>query len=268
MSIAPAETPHVRGTMPLMAHLRELRTRLTRAVLSVAIGTAVAMVFYDEVLAVLTYPYEQIRPAIAAQGIESDLVITGIGGALQFQLKISLVAGLLVSSPAWLWQIWAFVLPALHRGERRHVIALTTAGAPLFLAGAALAYVILPTAMGVLIGFVPDGIGSLITGAEYFDFVIRMIVVFGLAAELPLAIILLHRIGALSARQLRRSRPWTFLAITVFSAVATPTTDPITMLFLAAPMVVLYGVAEIVVALSDRRASRRASQASSTGFEE
>ena len=108
----------------------------------------------------------------------------------------------------------------------------------------------------LLIGFVPDGWGSLLTGAEYLNFVVRMVLVFGFAAEIPLVVTVLNRIGAVSAAQLAQFRPWTIITIFVFAAVATPTTDPLTMLFLAAPMTILYFVAEILARINDRRRAR------------
>jgi sec-independent protein translocase protein TatC len=261
----PAPAPG--GQMPLMGHLRELRSRLTRAVLAIAIGTIVGFVFYEPILDFLTQPYDDMRPILTAQGIDTQLVITGIGGAFQFQLKISLVFGLLVSSPFWLWQIWAFVLPALHRHEKRWALLLAGTGAPLFVGGAALAYVVLPKAMEILIGFVPDGFGSLVTGAEYFDFIIKMLLVFGVAAEIPLVVVILNRIGAVSARQLANARPWTIIGIFIFAAVATPTTDPLTMLFLALPMTALYLLSEVIAKLTDRGRAR-AARAAGVGDDE
>jgi sec-independent protein translocase protein TatC len=249
------------GTMPLVEHLRELRSRLTRAVLAIVVGTVVGFVFYGPILDFLTQPYNEMRPILQGEGIESELVITGVGGAFQFQLKISLVFGLLASSPIWLWQIWAFVLPALHRHEKKWALLLAGTGAPLFVGGAALAYLVLPKAMQILIGFVPDGFGSLVTGAEYFDFIIKMLLVFGVAAEIPLVVVMLNRLGLVSARQLASARPWTIIGIFVFAAIATPTTDPLTMLFLAAPMTVLYLVSEVIAKITDRRRGRAAADA-------
>ncbi|GAA0211700.1 MULTISPECIES: twin-arginine translocase subunit TatC [unclassified Aeromicrobium] len=244
------------GTMPLVEHLRELRTRLTRAVLAILVFTILGFVFYGPILDFLTQPYNDMRPILQTQGIESELVITGVGGAFQFQLKISLVFGLLASSPLWLWQLWAFILPAMHRHEKKWAAILAGTGAPLFVGGAALAYVVLPKAMEILIGFVPDGFGSLVTGAEYFDFIIKMLLVFGVAAEIPLVVVMLNRLGIVSAKQLASARPWTIIGIFVFAAIATPTTDPLTMLFLAAPMTVLYLIAEIITKITDRRRGR------------
>lgn len=246
------------GTMPLVEHLRELRTRLTRAVLAILVFTILGFVFYGPILDFLTQPYNDMRPILQTQGIESELVITGVGGAFQFQLKISLVFGLLASSPLWLWQLWAFILPAMHRHEKKWAAILAGTGAPLFVGGAALAYVVLPKAMEILIGFVPDGFGSLVTGAEYFDFIIKMLLVFGVAAEIPLVVVMLNRLGIVSAKQLASARPWTIIGIFVFAAIATPTTDPLTMLFLAAPMTILYLIAEVITKITERRRGRAA----------
>jgi sec-independent protein translocase protein TatC len=255
-SLSGAPSGAAGGTMPLVEHLRELRSRLTRAVIAIAVFTILGLVFYAPILNFLTHPYNEMRPLLEREGIDTQLIITGVGGAFQYQLKISLVFGLLASSPFWLWQIWAFVLPALHRHEKRWALLLAGTGAPLFIGGAALAYVVLPKAMEILIGFVPDGFGSLVTGAEYFDFIVKMMLVFGVAAEIPLVVVLLNRLGLVSAKQLASARPWTIIGIFVFAAIATPTTDPLTMLFLAVPMTILYLISEVIAKLTDRRRGR------------
>lgn len=229
-----------------------------RALLAVLVATIISLVFYDEILDFLAAPYDQIRPQLEAHGIDTMLALTGVGGAFQFQLKIGLIGGIIGSSPIWLWQLWAFVLPAMHRNEKRWAILLTATGAPLFLAGVALAYTILPKAILLLIGFVPDGWDSIVTGKDYLDFVVRMMLVFGIAADIPLAVVVLNRIGVVSASQLARARAWTIVGIFVFAAVATPTTDPLTMLILAVPMVVLYLIAEVIAHVTDRRRAKRA----------
>lgn len=245
------------GTMPLVEHLRELRSRLVRGVLAILLATIVAFIFYEDILGWLAEPFESVRPALEARGIDTNLVITGVGGAFQFQLKISLIVGLLLASPFWLWQMWAFVLPALHRNEKRWALLLTGTGAPLFIGGAYLGYLVLPKAIELLIGFIPDGWESLLTGAEYLDFIVRMMLVFGVAAEIPLVVVLLNRLGIVSARQLAHARPWIIVAIFIFAAIATPTVDPLTMLFLAAPMTLLYLAAEVITRITDRRRRRR-----------
>jgi sec-independent protein translocase protein TatC len=164
-----------------------------------------------------------------------------------------------------LWQAWGFILPALHRNEKKWALLLTATGAPLFIAGTALAYVVLPKAINVLIGFVPEGVDSLVTGAEYFDFIVRMMLVFGVAAEIPLVVVLLNQLGVVSGKQLASARPWTIVGIFVFAAVATPSTDPLSMLFLAVPMTVLYVLSEVIAHVADRRRRAKNKPSASLG---
>lgn len=244
--------------MPLLDHLAELRARLVKALAAIAIGVVVAWYFYPEILDWLTAPYEQVRPALEAEGIDSELIVSGIGGAFQFQLKTSIIAGLVLSSPVWLWQLWAFVLPALHRHEKRAAVLLTATCLPLFLGGAWLGYWTFPKAIELLVGFAPEGWTNLLNGADYLSFATRMIVLFGVGAQIPVVVVMLNRINAVSAAQLVRARPWIIIGIFVFAAIATPTVDPVTFLFLAIPMSAMHLFAEAIARITDRRRGRAA----------
>ncbi|MBA4608975.1 twin-arginine translocase subunit TatC [Aeromicrobium sp. Marseille-Q0843] len=242
--------------MPLFDHLAELRSRLMKALAAVVVGVVIAWYFYPEILDWLTAPYEQVRPTLEDEGIDTELVISGIGGAFQFQLKTSVIAGLVLSSPVWLWQLWAFVLPALHRHEKRAALLLTATCLPLFLGGAWIGYWTFPKAIELLVGFAPEGWTNLLNGADYLSFATRMILLFGVGAQIPVVVVILNRIGAVSGEQLIRARPWIIVGIFVFAAIATPTVDPVTFLFLAIPMSVLYFVSEIIARVTDRRRGR------------
>lgn len=243
--------------MPLVGHLRELRQRLVKGVAAILVGTICAWFFYDQLLEFLIKPYRTgIADLLTQRGLDARIVISGVGGAFSFQLKVSLLAGILATSPLWIWQIWAFILPALHKHERRWSLLLTATGVPLFLGGVALGYVVMPKAISVLIGFIPNGFESFLTAADYLNFMLRTLLVFGVAAEIPLVVVMLNRLGLVSFRQLSVARPWTIVGIFIFAAVATPSTDPLTMLFLASPMTVLYFVAENIARLTDRRRKR------------
>lgn len=243
-----------------MAHLAELRSRIFKALLAIAVGVVVAWAYYPQILDWLTAPYEQVRPVLEAEGIDTQLVVSGIGGAFQFQLKTSVIAGLVLSSPFWLWQLWGFVLPALHRHEKRAVLLLTVTCVPLFLAGAWIGYWTFPKAIELLVGFAPEGWTNLLNGADYLSFATRMILLFGVGAQIPVVVVVLNRIGAVSGAQLVRARPWIIIGIFVFAAVATPTVDPVTFLFLAIPMSVLYLIAETIARLTDRKRRRLADE--------
>ena len=249
------------GVMPLMEHLRELRRRLLIAVVAILIGTIVGWITYPQVFEFVKQPYiDGIAPLLKRSGFDATLVLSGgIGSAFTFRLKVALVLGLLLSSPVWVWEAWAFVLPALHRNEKRWVYLLTAIGVPLFLGGVAVGYLVLPKGIHVLVSFAPESIQVLLNLGDYLSFMLRTVLVFGIAAQIPLVVVLLNRIGAVSARQLVAARPWTILGIFVFAAIATPSTDPLTMLFLAVPMTVLYLISEVIARLTDRRKGRATS---------
>ncbi|MDR7086924.1 sec-independent protein translocase protein TatC [Aeromicrobium panaciterrae] len=246
--------------MPLVEHLRELRRRLIIAVLAILIGTIVGWILYPSAFDFLKQPYvDGIAPLLERKGFDAKLVLSGgVGSAFSFRLKFALVIGLVISAPVWIGQIWAFVLPALHHNERRWAYLLTAIGAPLFAGGVVVGYLVLPKGIEVLIGFAPESIDLLLTLGDYLNFVVRTVLVFGIAAQIPLVVILLNRLGVVSGRQLASARPWTVIGIFVFAAVATPSTDPLTMLFLAVPMVLLYLVSEVIARVTDRRKAQTA----------
>jgi sec-independent protein translocase protein TatC len=248
------------GVMPLMDHLRELRRRLLIAVVAILIGTIVGWIAYPQVFEFVKQPYvDGIAPLLKRSGFDATLVLSGgIGSAFTFRLKVALVLGLLLSSPVWLWELWAFILPALHRNERRWAYLLTGTGVPLFLGGVTVGYLVLPKGIQVLVSFAPESIQVLLNLGDYLSFMLRTVLVFGIAAQIPLVVVLLNRIGAVSARQLAAARPWTILGIFVFAAIATPSTDPLTMLFLAVPMTVLYLFSELIARLTERRSAKAA----------
>ena len=186
------------------------------------------------------------------------LYFSGVLSPLTFVLKISLFAGLILASPVWSYQLWAFVAPGLYKNEKRYGLAFVASGVPLFLAGAWLCYWLMPKALSVLIGFTPARFSNGFQGPEYLDFFIRMILVFGLSFQLPLLLVMLNLLGVLSAHRMARMWRGIVFGIFVFAAVATPTTDMITMVLLALPMCALFVLALGVVFLNDRRRARRA----------
>lgn len=244
--------------MPLVGHLRELRRRLVIAVLAILAGTIVGWIIYPTVFDFIKQPYvDGIAPLLERKGFEATLVLSGgVGSAFSFQLKLSLFIGLIISSPIWIGQIWGFVLPALHRHERRWAHLLTATGAPLFAGGVLVGYLVLPKGIQVLIGFAPESVQVLLTLGDYLNFLVRTLLVFGIAAEIPLVVVMLNRLGLVSSRQLAKARPWTIIGIFIFAAIATPSTDPLTMLFLAIPMTILYALSELIAKLTDRRKAR------------
>ncbi|MFE9094674.1 twin-arginine translocase subunit TatC [Streptomyces sp. NPDC007264] len=251
------------GRMPLTEHLRELRNRLAKALLAITVVTVLAAFFYNDIVNVITKPvlnsvgcaktFEELARSSDDTEQCAQITINGLLAPFTLALKVSLTAGVVLASPVWLYQLWAFVAPGLHRHEKKYALAFVGTGVPLFLAGAYFAYRVLPTTARVLIGFTPNGVSNLLPLDDLLDLVTRMVIVFGLSFELPLLLVMLNLTGVISGRRMLGWWRAMILGITVFAAVATPSTDPLTMLALAAPIWVLYFGAVLFSLLNDRR---------------
>ena len=245
--------------MPLTDHLRELQRRLTRAVLAIIVASVVSAFFYDELFNLVTDPFNGIAEDYERRGYENlTLNFQGIGDPFSYALKICAMAGLIAASPVWMYQLWAFVAPGLHRREKRYSIAFVLVAVPLFLGGVVLAYLFLPKGFDLLIGFnpAPEKVANIIALDNYLSFVLRMFLVFGIAMVLPVFLVALNLAGIVSGRVLFRSWRPVIMGAFVFAAIATPSGDPYTMTALAVPMLVLYFVAATIAALTDRRRDR------------
>lgn len=242
--------------MALADHLRELRARMLRSVLVLVVGFVVALFFYDQLLDLIARPYFDAMDRLGRK-VNSELVFSGIGGPLMVQLKLCGVAAVVATSPYWLLQIWGFILPGLHPHEKRWTRVFAAIAGPLFILGVLVGYYVLPKGIEVLVGFTPLNATNLVEFSDFFSFIVRMLLVFGVAFEIPLFVVMLNLAGVVSGRALGRYRPWIVIGTMVFAAVATPSTDPFSMLMLAIPMLLLFAVAEIIARLVDRSRGRR-----------
>ncbi|MFI9258121.1 twin-arginine translocase subunit TatC [Streptomyces sp. ISID311] len=254
------------GRMPLVEHLRELRNRLAKGMLGIVVATVASAFFYEEIINFFTKPVLQsvgchaLFTDLAKQGDGSrcaSIVMMDLLGPFTLALKVSLVAGLIISAPVWLYQLWAFLAPGLHRHEKKYALSFVGVGFPLFVVGGYFAYRVLPTTAKVLLDFTPVGIGNLLPLDKLLDLIARMVVVFGLSFELPLLLAMLNFAGVISGRRMLGWWRGMVMGITVFAAIATPSTDPLTMLALAVPIVALYFGAVGVAMVNDARRSRR-----------
>jgi sec-independent protein translocase protein TatC len=243
------------GRMALADHLRELRARILRVSLFLVLGTTAAWFFYDQLFGLILAPYNDAR-AMLGTSVDTKPVITGAAAPLMLQLKISALAAVVLGSPYWLYEIWAFILPGLHPHEKKWTRLFAAIAGPLFVAGVAIGYYVLPKGLQVLLSFTPANVQNLLEFGEYFTFFTRMLLVFGIAFEIPLFVVLLNLAGVISGRTLGHYRPWIIIGVFVFAAVATPSTDPFSMLMLAVPMTVLFMVSEGIARVVDRRRGR------------
>jgi sec-independent protein translocase protein TatC len=246
------------GRMALSDHFRELRARLIRSALLLVVLFFVAIYFYDQLLLLVQHPYTHAQDQLRAKGIVTEQVVNDATGGLLLQMKLCGVVALIAASPYWLYQIWAFVLPGLHPNEKKYSRMFAAVAGPLFIGGVALGYYVLPKGLTVLISFTPKGVTNLVDFSKYFSFLMRMLLVFGIAMEIPLFVLLLNLAGVVSGAAIGRARPWIVIGTMVFAAVATPSTDPFSMLMLAIPMLILFLLSEIAARVLDRIRGRGA----------
>ncbi len=242
--------------MALSDHLRELRARLIKMFLVVLVGLIVALFFFDPIYELVYRPYQDAIEQLP-ENVRSQGTVGGAGGPLLLYLKLCGTVAVVATSPVWLYQVWAFILPGLHARERRWSRVFVAVAGPLFIAGVVVGYLTLPKGLEVLIGFTPDGLVNLVEFGDYLSFLTRTLLVFGVAFEIPVFIVLLYMVGVLKPSSLAAYRPWWTIAIFIFAAVATPSTDPFTMTFLAIPMLGLFVGSEVFVRVLDRRRQRR-----------
>jgi sec-independent protein translocase protein TatC len=247
--------------MSLMEHIRELRNRLLKALLGLALGMVVGWIFFKPIWHFIEDPFCRIdiQGKVGCGPGGHALIVTGVFDAFFLHLKIAFVAGLLLSSPIWLYQLWAFIAPGLYARERRWTYAFVGSAVPLFALGGLFAYLAMSRGLGFLLGLVPGGVRPLITTDTYLGYAMAMLLIFGIAFEVPLIMVILNMAGVLTHARMRKWRRLMIFAVFAFAAVATPSPDPFSMLLLAVPCVVLVELAEVFVWANDRRRARRPS---------
>lgn len=244
--------------MPLLEHFNELRRRLFKSAIAIALFSFLGWFLYDSVINSLSAPVCDLSK-VKESGAQSCgvLYINGVLGPIDLKFKISILIGVLLASPIWLFQIWGFIAPGLHKKERRNSILFSLFAIPFFSVGVYIGYLVLPIAVKVLLGFTPASISNLVKFDDYLSFVTQLLIVFGIAFELPVFLLSLNLAGILSGKLILRPWRYSVFGILLFSAVFTPTGDPVTMLLLAAPLIFLYFVAGALAFFFDARKSKK-----------
>lgn len=240
--------------MSLGQHLLELRKRLFLAAAGVVVGAIAGWILSDFVWDALREP---IYAIINAQHRNAQINYPDITSAFDLKLKISFYVGLIIASPIWLYQIFAFLVPGLTRKEKQYTFGFFFTAVPLFLAGCAAGWYVLPHVVALMTSFAPQEDSAFINAQNYFDFVLKLVVAIGVAFVLPVFIVLLNFAGVISAKSIISSWRVAILVIVLFTAIATPAADVVSMFLLAIPMVVLYFAAYGIAVLHDRRVAKR-----------
>lgn len=242
--------------MSLVAHLSELRMRLVRILLSVAVGAVVLLIFYDPVLQFLTQPYRNLcaqRPDFNCSGA---LYALGPIEGLTQRMRIAGYGGLILSIPVIMWQLWRFIVPALNAKEKKYSIPFIISTVVLFLAGSALAYWTLDKALAFLISWSGKDVIETYQISKYISLVALMILAFGAGFLLPVLVVFLQLVGVVTPRTLIKQWRYSIFGTFVIAAVITPSGDPISMLALAVPMTLLFMLAILIGYVVERRRAR------------
>ncbi|HEY4852010.1 MAG TPA: twin-arginine translocase subunit TatC [Streptosporangiaceae bacterium] len=256
----PARQVNPEGRMSLIDHIRELRNRLLKALAGLGLGMVVGWIFFNPVWHFIERPYCKIPQKNRLLNTHGcTLVVNGLFDGFFIHLKIIFVVGLLVSSPIWFYQLWAFIAPGLYARERRWTFAFVGTAVPLFALGGGFAYLAMTRGLHFLLALVPGGAVALITVDTYLGYAMAMLLIFGLAFEVPLVIVMLNAAGVLTHARIKKWRRMMIFGVFAFAAVATPSPDPFSMLLLAVPCVILVELAEVFAWLNDRRRARRPS---------
>ncbi|MCS5713556.1 twin-arginine translocase subunit TatC [Herbiconiux sp. CPCC 205716] len=248
----PGREPRNTSTMTLADHLREVRRRAVRSGLAVLVGVVVGYLVSDQILDVLRAPIEAL-----AESRNASLNFDSVSAAFDLKMRIAFFAGLALASPVWLHQLFGFFLPGLTRRERRFTLGFLAAALPLFIAGCLTGLALFPHVVELLAGFTPADDSTVLVASYYVDFVMKLVLAVGVAFVLPVFVVLLNFAGVLPGASVVRSWRVVVIGIVLFSALATPSADLMSMFLLAVPMCALFAAAALIAVLHDRAVARR-----------
>lgn len=246
----PDDVEQAGGQMSLVEHLNELRSRLIKCVLAVAVGATIVWIFYSPIFSFLLQPLEE---ACKGDDRACEIITTDPLQGLSTRLKVSGYGGIALAMPVLLWQLWRFIMPGLYPRERRYAAPFVVSGVVLFVLGAGLAYWTLPQALQFLINIGGEDINALYTPDKYIQLIAYMMLAFGVGFLFPIVLVFLQLVGVLSFRRLVKWRRYAIILIVVLVAVITPSGDPISLAALSIPMYVFYEVSILIGRIITRR---------------
>jgi len=250
-SLAPPAPARASATMPLSSHVKEARTRALRAVAAVLAGGVLGYLLADGILELLRAPILAL-----AESRSASLNYDSITGAFDLKIKIAVFAGIALSSPVWLYELFAFLAPGLSRREKRYTFGFLGAALPLFASGCAAGFLLFPHMVELLASFASADDSTLLQASDYVDFVMKIVLATGVAFVLPVFVVMLNLLGVVSARAVAKSWRIVVVGIVLFSAMATPAADVLSMFLIALPMSALFGAALLIAWLHDRAIAR------------
>lgn len=239
--------------MSLVDHLRELRTRLGISLLAIGVCVVVVFVFWEPVYDFLRRPY----CSTSAGSENCNLYAMGIFDQFKVRLRVSMIGGVVLAAPVWLYQLGAFITPALHRKEKRYAAGFFTASLALFAVGTVFAYLTISQGLDFLLRIGGSDVTTLVSVQSYLSFVTLCLIAFGVAFEFPVVVTFLNMVGLFPVAKMQAWRRGMYVAIFAAAAVITPSQDPFTFVIMAVPICVLYEVCILIARARERAARRR-----------
>ena len=243
------------GRMPLMDHLRELRNRVVKVAIAIIAGAIVSWVFYDRIWDFMQRPYCRAVGYCKVNTLGHSLFISNVMDGFYLHIKVSIIAGAVITSPIWLYQLWAFVAPGLYAREKRWTYAFLGSAVPLFALGCYFAFLAMSRGLTFFLSMA-GGLTALFTADSYLGYWVAMIVGIGLCFEVPLFLVILNMARVITHERFRKWRRLIIFLVFVFAGIASPSPDPLTMLLLGGVVVVLVEAAELIIYLNDKRYAR------------
>jgi len=254
VALSRARKANPEGRMSLWEHLKELKNRLIKSAIGVVIGGIGGWILYDPLLKALAEPVNRIS---SETGGLAAINFGTIASPFDFKLQMSLLIGAVISSPIWIYQLWAFITPGLTSKERRYTLGYMAAAIPLFLAGIWVGWLVVPQVVHALTQFTPEGSSSVIDARTYIEFVTRMVLMLGLAFLVPVVLVGINMAGIVSGRTILKAWRITVFLVFVLAAIAAPGADAISMFMLAGPLLALFFAAIGICIMNDKRRERR-----------
>jgi len=245
--------PELAEPMSLMEHLVELRSRVVRCAVAVALGAAVGWILYLPVLHLLMGPLRDLsgNPNVSSKFLSQDPLEIFL-----LRIKLSAYIGIILAMPYLLWQVWRFISPGLYQQERRYATAFVSSATVLFLLGAAIAFFTLPEALKFLQSMGGSDVVYQYSAQKYLMLIVYMMIAFGLGFEFPIVVVFMELVGVVTPKQLSQFRRFAIVIIFVVAAVITPSADPISLLALAIPMCLFYEISILIGRIVYRRRDR------------
>lgn len=243
--------------MRLMDHLVEFRNRFVISSIAIAVAMIVGFIVSDWIFDLLRRPVEMLTEQ---RGGRVSINFGNVTTAFDLRLQMALTLGIVIASPVWLYQFWMFLMPGLKKTERRYALGFMGTAIPLFLAGVVLGVLVMPRIVEVMAAFAPQQDTVWYDAKTYYSFALTLCIAVGIAFVVPVVLVMLNFAGVLSGRSILKSWRMAVMVSALFSAMATPSADVLSMFLLMIPMIVLYFIATGIALLRDRGAGKRAAK--------